>query len=122
MTITRLIVTTGMLTVVVAASPSAHVQQPPPEPPPVLRIVQVAPGTTIEGELVRVDTVARKLVVKTATGEEEELHYTLRTTVDGVASGLPGLAAATGMHATVTYKGTGRNRIATGIAVQEAKR
>lgn len=122
MSTTRTFILTGAVAVAaILGASQAHAQELKPTRTPVLRIVQSAPATTIEGELLRVDTMARLIVVKTAEGKEERLAYTDTTKVTGAPNSVAGLASTTPTHVSVRFTGSGANRVATEITVREAK-
>jgi len=122
MSITRAFIVAGAAALAtVLGSSQALAQEPPPTRTPVLRIVQSSPVTTLEGELVRVDTMARMIVVKTADGKEEQLAYTDSTKVSGAQKSVAGLANPTPTQVSVLFTGSGSNRVATEITVREAK-
>jgi hypothetical protein len=115
------ITTAAVALSLVSVSPAfAQEAKPAPAPAPVVR-ADPSPATTIEGELMKVDTTAKTLVVKTAEGKEERLGYTDATKVTGAQSGIAGLANTTRTQVSVKFTGTGANRIATEITVREAK-
>jgi hypothetical protein len=74
----------------------------------------------IEGELLRVDADAKTIVVKTASGSEEQLRYTDATKVNGADRGVAGLADTKGTRVTVRVTGEGADRVATEITVHAA--
>lgn len=122
MSITRAFIVAGAAALAtVLGGSQALAQEPPPTRTPVLRIVQSSPVTTLEGELVRVDTMARLIVVKTADGKEEQLAYTDSTKVSGAQKSVAGLANSTPAQVSVRFTGSGSNRVATEITVREAK-
>lgn len=70
-----------------------------------------------EGELVRVDTDAKTIVIKTEDAKEAQFTYTADTEVTGAESGTAGLATSAGSHVTVHFKLDGESRTATKIEV-----
>ncbi len=121
MTMTRISVAVGAIAMVTATASGAFAHEAQAARTPVLRIVQTSPASTIEGELVRVDTMARMIVVKTADGKEEQLAYTDNTRVNGAQKTVAGLAGTTPTQVSVRFTGSGANRVATEITVREAK-
>lgn len=124
MSIRQMLVLAGAAALVTCVGTSpARAQTPSPTTgkAPVLRIVQAAPATTIEGELVRVDTTARLIVVRTAEGKEEQLAYTDTTKVSGTRNTVAGLATTTPTQVSVRFTGSGANRVATEIRVRKAE-
>jgi hypothetical protein len=121
----RFAVTTAALAFAFVGVSGAFAQEPKPSPNPApapqLRPMQAAPASTIQGELMKVDTTAKTLVVKTADGKEEQFTYTDATKVTGAQSGIAGLANTTRTQVTVKFTGTGTNRVATEVSVHEAK-
>ncbi|MCC7035506.1 MAG: hypothetical protein IT179_22020 [Acidobacteria bacterium] len=118
---TRLIAAVGALAWLTASTSGAFAQEAQATRTPVLRIVQTSPASTIDGELVRVDTSARMIVVRTADNKEEQLAYTTSTRVNGAQKTVAGLAGTTPTQVSVRFTGTGANRVATEITVREAK-
>jgi hypothetical protein len=98
-----------------APAPGTRAEQPMPERP----AAQDAKGTTIKGELVRVDAATKMLVVKTALGAEEKIRYNDATKVTGAKDGVAGLANADDTDVTVKVTGTGADRLATEITVDK---
>ncbi len=74
---------------------------------------------SVTGELVRVDTVAKTITVKTEDGKDELLRYDDNTKVTGAQTGIAGLANASGTKVTVKTKGEGLARIASDIMVEQ---
>ncbi|MGE3886692.1 MAG: hypothetical protein AB7H81_09680 [Vicinamibacterales bacterium] len=118
---TRVSVAVAAIAMVTATVSGAFAHEAQAARTPVLRIVQTSPASTIEGELVRVDTTARMIVVKTADGKEEQLAYTDNTRVNGAQKTVAGLAGTTPTQVSVRFTGAGANRVATEITVREAK-
>lgn len=118
--------TTAMaFTTFLGASLSAQQPQPTPDPSvPQLRMEQrdtKTAGTTLEGELVQVDTTAKMLTIKTEDGKTERIRYNDATKVTGAQSGIAGLANQNGTDVTITFIGTGTARVATEIVVEKGK-
>jgi hypothetical protein len=78
---------------------------------------QGARSSMIEGELVRLDTDAKLIVVKTAAGFDQQLRYTDQTFVNGANRGIAGLAGTAGTRVSVRVTGEGTDRVATEITV-----
>jgi hypothetical protein len=103
----------------VGVAPVAYAQQPPtPAPAPDTQAERVAPAPQIEGELLSVDAETKTLTVKTDDGKMEQVRYTDDTEVTGADSGLAGLTNADGPRVSVTFTGTGADRVASEIAVK----
>lgn len=118
--------TTAMaFTTFLGASLSAQQPQPTADPSvPQLRLEQrdtKTAGTTLEGELVQVDTTAKMLTIKTEDGKTERIRYNDATKVTGAQSGIAGLANQNGTDVTITFIGTGTARVATEIVVEKGK-
>jgi len=80
----------------------------------------------ISGELLKVDTDAKTLAVKTSDGTEVHFGYTDQTEVTGAEKGVAGLATMAGTQVTVHYErqkeaGEGPAYTATKIEVRSAK-
>jgi hypothetical protein len=84
--------------------------QPPKEPAP------------IQGDLVKVDTDKKMLIVKVADGAETEFQYNDSTEITG-AKGAAGLATAKDSRVTVHFKEDAqtKTKLATRIIVQPKK-
>lgn len=78
---------------------------------------QQSQAQTAKGELVRVDTDAKTIVIKTGDATEAQFTYTAETEVTGAESGTAGLATAAGSHVTVHFTVDGDSRTATKIEV-----
>ena len=107
------------------ASPALAQEQPQQPPAPTEKApppqAEKAKGAApIEGELVRVDAEAKKLMVKTAAGAEVEFLYTDRTEVTGAKDGAAGLATMKEGQVTVhfTEDAQAKTKTATRIIVQ----
>lgn len=106
---------------------SLTAQQPPPNPiaSPVPQLRTLPPETrraaTLEGELVKVDTTARLLTIKTREGKTEQVRYTDDTRVIGAQTALAGLANHDGTRVTVKFAGTSAARVAAEITVEKSK-
>lgn len=117
---------TAFLGASLAAQPPQPTPAPPtdPKPAPQLRTEQPETkpaGMTLKGELVKVDTTAKMLTIKTDEGKTEQIRYTDETKVTGAQSGIAGLANQDGTDVTVKFTGTGFTRVATEIMVDKAK-
>jgi hypothetical protein len=99
-----------------APAPGTRAEQPMPERP---ATTQDAKANTITGELVRVDSATKMLVVKTALGAEEKVLYNDATKVTGAKDGVAGLANADKTNVTIKFTGTGADRLATEITVDK---
>ncbi len=82
-----------------------------------------AAASSIEGELVNVDTDAKTLVVKPADGNEIEFKYNDKTEVSGATQGVAGLATMKEGKVTVhfTEDPQSGSKLATRIEVQPPK-
>jgi len=78
-------------------------------------------ASTAQGQLVRVDTRANTIEIKTASGTEMQFKYTDQTRVSGASEGVSGLATMAGAEVTVQYTKQGTDNIATAIAVSPKK-
>lgn len=116
---TRLAVTGAAtaLAAVAAATPAMARQERAASTPALrLRMVFEAPAATVEGELVSVDVARKRIVVKTARGDER-IRYTNDTRVIGADKGVVSLVSATGARVTVKVAGTEMNPVATEITL-----
>ena len=77
-------------------------------------------STTVSGELMKVDSTARTLTVKTAAAEME-FEYNDQTKITGAQRDAAGLATATRSQVTVQYRKDGSDNIATSIEVRAAQ-
>jgi hypothetical protein len=73
------------------------------------------------GELVKIDTSAKMIVIKTETEPQMQFSYTDATKVTGAEKGVAGLATMTGSSVTVRYTKKGQDNVATEIEVQQKK-
>ena len=103
-----------------SASPALGTQEP--QQPPQEQQQQPREGQPIEGELVSVDTDAKKLTVKVQSGDEVQVLYNDATEVTG-ASGAAGLATVKQSRVTIhfTEDEEKRSKVATRIIVQPAQ-
>jgi hypothetical protein len=78
---------------------------------------QSAAASVARGQLVRVDSNARMLIIQGAQGRMT-FRYTDQTKVSGAQEGVAGLATMTGAQLTVRYVKEQQDNIATEIEVQ----
>ena len=115
------------------ASLAAQQPQPNPKPSPATtarpapqpRTQPAAPAkaeSTIKGELIKVDPMAKMLTIKTAQGKTEMVAYTDATVVSGAESGIAGLANQGKTKVTVTFSGPDIARVATHLVVDRDRR
>jgi hypothetical protein len=92
-----------------------------PRPAPQLRTEQPAPkaDASLKGELVKVDTTAKMLTIRTDDGKTEMVSYNEATKVTGAQTGIAGLANQPNTKVTVKFTGTGSARVASEIAVEK---
>ena len=98
--------------------------QTEPKPAPQLRTEQPdkpKADSSIKGELVKVDPMAKMLTIKTAAGKTEMVAYTDATTVTGAENGIAGLVNQSSTKVTVKFTGPDIARVATEIVVEKAK-
>jgi hypothetical protein len=97
--------------------PSA--QQPPPsQQPPSAQ--QPPAAQQASGELVRVDTNAKTLSIKTSSGSDMVFTYSDATKVTGGEQNVAGLATKSGSKVTVHFTMKGQDRIASQIDIEKA--
>jgi len=77
-------------------------------------------ASTAQGQLVRVDTRANTIDIRTTAGADMTFHYTADTKVTGSES-VSGLATMTGADVTVQYTKQGQDNVATAITVSPKK-
>jgi Cu/Ag efflux protein CusF len=77
-------------------------------------------ATVASGELVKVDTSAKTITIKTESDPEMVFSYTDATKVTGTKE-VAGLATMTGSSLTIRYTKMGEKNVATEIAVQPKK-
>jgi hypothetical protein len=128
-TFQRLTTTTAVaLTAFLGASLAAQQPQPSPNPPteprpaPQLRTEQPdrpKADTSLKGELVKVDTTAKMLTIKTTAGKTEMVAYNDDTKVTGAETGIAGLANQSNTKVTVKFSGPDIARVATEIVVEK---
>jgi hypothetical protein len=97
---------------------------PDPRPAPQLRTEQPdrpKADTPLKGELVKVDTTAKMLTIRTDDGKTEMVSYNEDTKVTGAQTGIAGLANQSNTKVTVKFTGTGLIRVASEIVVEKAR-
>lgn len=75
---------------------------------------------TVQGELLKVDTTARTLTVKTSS-EEMEFTFNDQTKISGAQRGVAGLATMTGSQVVVEYEKEGARNVARTIEIRDTK-
>jgi hypothetical protein len=95
--------------------------QTEPRPAPQLRTEQPKADASLKGELIKVDTTAKMLTIKTTEGKTEMVAYNDATKVTGAESGIAGLANQSNSKVTVKFTGPDIARVATEIVVEKAK-
>jgi hypothetical protein len=93
-----------------------------PRPAPQLRTEQPdrpKAEASLKGELVKVDTTAKMLSIKTDDGKTEMVSYNDDTKVTGAQTGIAGLANQSNTKVTVKFTGTGITRVASEIVVEK---
>ncbi len=78
-------------------------------------------ASVASGELVKIDTSAKTIVLKTESDPQMQFSYTDATKVTGAKEGVAGLATMTGSSLTVRYTKKGQDNVATEIEVQPKK-
>jgi Cu/Ag efflux protein CusF len=111
-----------------AQSPTQSPTQTPPSqtPPPATAPAagaetRSARADKVKGEVVKVDSEAKKITIKGADGVETVFAYTDATEVTGGQSGMAGLATQTGAKVTVHFKSDMGTKTATKIEVDDKK-
>jgi uncharacterized protein YdbL (DUF1318 family) len=83
---------------------------------------QQQPAASVaSGELVKIDTSAKTIVIKTESDPQMQFSYTDATKITGADKGVAGLATMTGSSLTIRYTKKGEDNVATEIAVQPKK-
>ena len=83
---------------------------------------QQQPAASVaSGELVKIDTSAKTIVIKTESDPEMKFNYTDATKITGAEKGVAGLATMTGSSLTIRYTKKGQDNVATEISVQPKK-
>lgn len=78
-------------------------------------------ASVASGELVKVDTSAKTIVIKTESEPQMQFSYTDATKITGADKGVAGLATMAGSSLTVRYTKKGQESVATEIEVQAKK-
>jgi len=78
-------------------------------------------ASVASGELVKIDTAAKTITVKTESEPQMLFSYTDDTKVTGADKGVAGLATMTGSAVTVHFTKRGQANVATAIDVQAKK-
>lgn len=82
---------------------------------------QQAAASVASGELVKIDTSAKTIVMKTESDPQMQFSYTDATKITGADKGVAGLATMTGSSLTIHYTKKGQDNVATEIEVQPKK-
>jgi len=83
---------------------------------------QQPPAASVaSGELVKIDTSAKTITIKTASEPEMLFSYSDTTKVTGSDKDVAGLATMTGTMVTIHFTKRGQNNVATEIEVQAKK-
>jgi hypothetical protein len=101
----------------VSAQTPAPAAQTPSQPPEKAQMLK----SPVEGELVSVDTTAKRITVKPATGADLTFTYTETTEISGAQKDAAGLATAKDAQVTVHFTEDAKTkaRTATRIVVQK---
>ena len=78
-----------------------------------------AKASTAHGELVKVDTSAKTIAIKTDAGAEMQFSYTTDTRVSGAEQDVAGLATMSGTPVTIHFVKKDETNVATRIEVQK---
>ena len=78
-------------------------------------------ASVASGELVKIDTSAKTIVIKTESEPQMQFSYTDATKITGADKGVAGLATMTGSSLTIHYTKKGQDNVATEIEVQPKK-
>jgi len=78
-------------------------------------------ASVASGELVKIDTSAKTIVIKTESEPQMQFTYTDATKITGAEKGVAGLATMTGSSLTIHYAKKGQDNVATEIEVQPKK-
>ncbi len=78
-------------------------------------------SSVASGELVKVDTAARTIVIRTESGPQMQFSYTAETKVVGAEKGVAGLATMTGTPVTVEFTKHEQTNLAKEIEVNQKK-
>jgi len=78
-------------------------------------------ASVASGELVKIDTSAKTIVIKTDSEPQMQFSYTDATKITGADKGVAGLATMTGSSLTIHYTKKGQDNVATEIEVQAKK-
>jgi hypothetical protein len=104
---TRLFVVVAAIVAIVGVVPALAQQPSAPQP------------STAQGQLMRVDTGAKTITIKTASDEQLVFTYSDTTKVTGAGDTVAGLATLEGTDVKVTYAKRGQENIASQIEVQK---
>ena len=118
----RCIGMTCLMVIAVVTFASAQQQARPGDQAPAPAPAQAAPAPApamAAGELLKVDTAAKTISIKTEKGDEMKFSYTDATKVVG-ADGVAGLATTSGAKVIVRYRTQGQNMVATEVEVQKS--
>jgi hypothetical protein len=104
---TLLVLAAVLLMVGVVPALAQDSRAPAPEP----RIAQ--------GQLMKVDTTARMIAIRSAQGAQMQFSYTEDTKVVGADQGVAGLATMSGADVTIQFVRKGQDNVAMQIEVRE---
>ena len=82
-------------------------------------LAQAQEQSVAQGQLVRLDPAAKKIVIKTDTGSQMQFEYTDSTVVNGADQSVEGLGARTGTFVTVQYEKQETRLLAVQVDVQK---
>ena len=112
----------GFAVLALAMGPATALAQEPQQPPaPAPQAEQPRQPAPIEGDLVRVDAEAKKIVVKTADAGDVEFVYDENTEVTGAKDGAAGLVTMKEGRVTVHFTEDGGTKTATKIVIDPAQ-
>ena len=108
-----------------APSPAPQTQAQPPAQPPAAPAAQASQAlrSPVEGDLVSVDTAAKKITIKPLTGADLVFTYTDKTDISGAQKDAAGLATMKEGRVTVhfTEDAQTKARTATRVIVEPKK-
>ena len=100
-----------------APAPSDPAPSPSAQAPAARESSRASKADTAKGELVKVDSVAKKITIKGADGVEQSFAYTDATEVGTGSEGVAGLATKAGTRVTVHFTSDMGTKTATKIEV-----
>jgi hypothetical protein len=121
-TVPAAILTLALAAPLAAQTPSPSTQPASPASPAAQSASRQsdAKGSSVQGELLRVDMDKKMVVIEGADGKEQSFRFDDDTEITGAAQNVEGLATKTGTRVTVEFEGAAASAVAKKISIQAA--